>query len=132
MIASKFIDDSFCSNEFYAEIGCISLLSLNSMETCFLMTISFSLYVPDMIYSTYSEGFLNHLFSIMCAKSYVCLSEASLYSNSQLAVYSPILMDENGYRMGGVAIGANKIGVVVPVTSSMKPTMKKYVWNTQI
>ena len=132
MIASKFIDDSFCSNEFYAEIGYVSLLGLNAMEASFLMAISFSLYVPNAVYSTYSEGFLNHLFNLMCSNSYLCWNEQSLYSNSQLAVYSPISMGEDGYRMGGVSIAANKLGVVVPVVSPMKPIIKKYVWNTHM
>lgn len=132
MIASKFIDDSFCSNEFFAEIGFVSLLELNSMEDSFLTSISFSLYVDETVYSTYSKGFLNHLFSSMCPSSYSCWSDDYLYSNSPFAAYSPISMDEDGYRMGGPSIAVKKMDVFVPVVSPMKPTMKKCVWNAHM
>ena len=39
MLASKFFDDTFCSNVFFAEIGLVSLAEVNRMEQVFLSAI---------------------------------------------------------------------------------------------
>lgn len=50
LLASKFIDDKFYSNEYYAKIGGITLEELNKLEIEFLQTINFECFVSKSEY----------------------------------------------------------------------------------
>ena len=56
MLASKFIDDVFCNNAFFAEVGCVTLNEVNQMEEVFLRSISFSLFVTEDVFLRYYSG----------------------------------------------------------------------------
>ena len=56
MLASKFMDDVFCNNAFFAEVGCVTLTEVNQMEEVFLRSISFSLFVTEDVFLRYYSG----------------------------------------------------------------------------
>ena len=54
--ASKFLNDDFFENRYYAEIGGISINEFNFLEIDFMETINYSLYVDKDLYSRYSRA----------------------------------------------------------------------------
>ncbi|CBK24714.2 uncharacterized protein [Blastocystis hominis] len=77
MLASKFNDDAYCSNSFFAEVGCVTLDELNQMEQTFLRCICFSLFVSESLFILYSSSLHQR----------VCTASCSLCS---VSVLSPI------------------------------------------
>ena len=55
MIASKFVDDVFLTNGYYAHIGGIRVEELNRLEAEFLDAICFSLFVTSADYDRYTS-----------------------------------------------------------------------------
>ena len=55
-VASKFLDDSFYPNSFYAQLGGIPLEELNRLEVEFLFSLNFSLHVSPSEYDRYYAG----------------------------------------------------------------------------
>jgi len=53
LIACKFLDDVFYSNEYYARIGGVSVRELNILEVHMLKHIGFNLVVADEEFDTY-------------------------------------------------------------------------------
>jgi len=53
MLASKFFDDLYYNNAYYARVGGISNLEVNNLEIELLRMISFSLYVSPEQYERY-------------------------------------------------------------------------------
>lgn len=53
LLASKYHDDFFYNNAYYAKLGGIAIVEMNSLELAFLRTIEFSLYVSPDLFSTY-------------------------------------------------------------------------------
>ena len=45
VVATKFIDDDYCNNKYYAAVGGINVKELNLLEISFLSYIKFDLYV---------------------------------------------------------------------------------------
>lgn len=60
MIASKFVDDVFLTNEYYAHIGGICAEELNRLEIEFLDAICFSLFVTSGDYGRYNSLLCNY------------------------------------------------------------------------
>ena len=40
-------DDKFAGNDFYAEVGCLDLQELNTLESVFLRKLSWDLLIPE-------------------------------------------------------------------------------------
>jgi hypothetical protein len=60
LLAIKYNEDEYYSNEYYAKVGGISLREMNALETEFLLLINYSLFVDfDLFnkYKTYIENF---------------------------------------------------------------------------
>jgi len=60
MLAAKFFDDFYFSNEYYAKIGGISTREMNMLEIEFLNSINFTLHVEPIIFFQYRERILSH------------------------------------------------------------------------
>lgn len=58
MLAAKFYDDRYYSNEYYARIGGISKKEINQLEIEFLNHVNFTLYVDPIVFFRYREKLL--------------------------------------------------------------------------
>lgn len=56
IVATKYINDFFYSNNHYARIGGVSIEELNALEIEFLNLIKFDLYISDELYQQYYNG----------------------------------------------------------------------------
>jgi len=61
MLAAKFFDDQYFNNAFYAKVGGVPPLEMNSLELEFLFSINFSLHVPADLYEKYNQELYNHV-----------------------------------------------------------------------
>ena len=61
MLASKFFDDVYYNNAYYARVGGISNSEVNNLEMEMLRMISFSLYVAPDQYEKYRHSLYSHL-----------------------------------------------------------------------
>lgn len=61
MLASKFFDDVYYNNAYYARVGGISNSEVNSLEMEMLRMISFSLFVPTEQYERYRGSLYSHV-----------------------------------------------------------------------
>lgn len=57
VVASKFLDDLFYTNNFFANIACIDVNELNNLEICFLVRIRFGLYIRNDLFISYIKPF---------------------------------------------------------------------------
>jgi len=55
-LAAKFYEDFFYPNLFYAQLGGIPLIELNSLEVEFLFGIDFALHVSSDVYAKYEDA----------------------------------------------------------------------------
>ena len=60
IVAIKFNEDNYLSNEYYAKIGGVSKNEINNLEYEFLTLIQFNLFVDDDIFIKYSN-FVNNI-----------------------------------------------------------------------
>ncbi|KAK8809664.1 hypothetical protein WA158_000607 [Blastocystis sp. Blastoise] len=95
MIAAKYFDDFYYSNQHYAKIGGINLNEMNSLELTFLTSVHFSLYVsPNEFLSYYNELFF-HSTRCSCVSKNECAlpriyNMSSEISQFALLTYTPI------------------------------------------
>uniref|UniRef100_A0A7S0EVZ1 Cyclin n=1 Tax=Hanusia phi TaxID=3032 RepID=A0A7S0EVZ1_9CRYP len=70
MVAAKFLDDFYYSNEFWAKIGGVPNVELNTLEIEFLFLTNFELHVARDVYDSYREELLawNHGAPSRCGK----------------------------------------------------------------
>jgi len=61
MLASKFFDDVYYNNAYYARVGGISNIEVNSLEMEMLRMISFSLFVQSDQYERYRCSLYSHM-----------------------------------------------------------------------
>lgn len=109
MVASKFSDDTFCSNAFFAETGLVMLEEMNRMEEVFLSAIHFSLYVDERVFLQYYSSLYRHIhFShcpTCCSASAWCSSLGSelapyfMYPIRSYHFYDPSRWSPNGCRV---------------------------------
>eukprot|EP00326_Haptolina_ericina_P030653 CAMPEP_0181171404 /NCGR_PEP_ID=MMETSP1096-20121128/1889_1 /TAXON_ID=156174 ORGANISM="Chrysochromulina ericina, Strain CCMP281" /NCGR_SAMPLE_ID=MMETSP1096 /ASSEMBLY_ACC=CAM_ASM_000453 /LENGTH=209 /DNA_ID=CAMNT_0023259045 /DNA_START=20 /DNA_END=649 /DNA_ORIENTATION=- len=66
MLASKFFDDVYYNNAYYARVGGISNAEVNSLEMEMLRMISFSLFVEPDVYERYRRSLYAHVQSDDC------------------------------------------------------------------
>lgn len=62
MLAAKFFDDHYYNNAYYAKIGGVPCLEMNSLELEFLFLINFALFVTPTSYSKYYNELCSHAF----------------------------------------------------------------------
>lgn len=55
VVATKFLQDDYYKNCYYAKLGGITTAELNSLEICFLSLISFNLYVSPAAFDKYTS-----------------------------------------------------------------------------
>jgi len=67
MLASKFFDDVYYNNAYYARVGGISNAEVNSLEMEMLRMISFSLFVQPEQYERYRCSLYSHCAEIGCS-----------------------------------------------------------------
>lgn len=53
MIAAKFFDDVYNSNQYYSAIGGVSCKELNRLELEFLYLINFALHIKPVVFEQY-------------------------------------------------------------------------------
>ena len=56
-VASKFFDDLFYTNKFFASVACLDVNELNGLEICFLVRIKFGLYIRKELFLSYVKPF---------------------------------------------------------------------------
>jgi len=83
MLAAKFLDDLFYNNAFYAKLGGVSAIEMNTLEIEFLKLINFSLFVSPEVYNQYSNELLRFAVALEQAPPAVPpFPSTSLISNS--------------------------------------------------
>jgi len=55
MLATKFFDDRYYNNEYYAKVGGITNAEVNLLERDFLQLINFRLYISPLLFFRYRE-----------------------------------------------------------------------------
>lgn len=58
MLATKFFDDRYYNNEYYAKVGGIGNQEINLLERDFLQLINFRLYIAPILFFRYRERLL--------------------------------------------------------------------------
>jgi len=58
MLATKFFDDRYYNNEYYAKVGGITNAEVNLLERDFLQLINFRLYIAPLLFFRYRERLL--------------------------------------------------------------------------
>ena len=61
MLAAKFFDDYFYNNAFYAKLGGVASIEMNSLELEFLQLLNFSLFVSPEVYFKYHAELRNYV-----------------------------------------------------------------------
>lgn len=61
MLAAKFFDDYFYNNAFYAKLGGVASIEMNSLELEFLQLLNFSLFVSPEVYFKYYAELRNYV-----------------------------------------------------------------------
>ena len=61
MLAAKFFDDYFYNNAFYAKLGGVASIEMNSLELEFLQLLNFSLFVSPEVYLKYHAELRNYV-----------------------------------------------------------------------
>ena len=92
MVASKYFDDFYYSNEHYSKIGGVSLKEINSLEVTFLSLIHYSLYVSPDEFSIFYNQIFYHSTRCTCSGSMLpkLYNLASEYSQFALLTYAPV------------------------------------------
>ena len=87
-LAAKYFDDQYFNNAYYARVGGVQTLEMNSLELEFLFLINFTLFVPPTLYHQYYTELVNH------ATSHTCDICETYVSPEKLAIH---LLSNNVY-----------------------------------
>ena len=94
-VASKFLDDSFYPNSFYAQLGGIPLEELIDWRVEFLFSLNFSLHVSPSEYDRYYAGLRLRSHSLFRAEPRMCVclrlvppGESWLFSHERRRMWS--------------------------------------------
>ena len=60
MLATKYFDDCYYNNAYYAKVGGVSSLEMNALELDFLFLINFSLSVSSDLFERYQAELNKH------------------------------------------------------------------------
>jgi len=66
MLAAKFFDDQYFNNSYYAKVGGVPPVEVNSLEVEFLFMMNFTLFVTTDTYKQYYTELCNHASSSAC------------------------------------------------------------------
>jgi len=69
MLAAKFFDDQYFNNAYYAKVGGVPCVEMNSLEVEFLFMTNFTLYVATDTYRQYYTELCNHAQNASCGCS---------------------------------------------------------------
>jgi len=58
MLATKFFDDRYYNNEYYAKVGGITNQEINLLERDFLQLLNFRLHITPLLFFRYREKLL--------------------------------------------------------------------------
>lgn len=61
MLASKFFDDQYFNNAYYAKVGGVPTPEVNNLELEFLFSVNFSLHVATDVFEKYYSELANHM-----------------------------------------------------------------------
>ena len=77
MIATKYQDDEFLTNSFYAKVGGVSLEDLNNFEKYFLNFANYKLFVDQQMFEDYAYKLyqFNEINNIPCFDSTMIKNE---------------------------------------------------------
>ncbi len=67
MLGAKFFDDQYFNNAYYAKVGGVPCIEINSLEVEFLVMTNFSLFVSTDQYTQYYTELHNHVQHSNCA-----------------------------------------------------------------
>lgn len=86
MLAAKFFDDQYFNNAYYAKVGGVPTIEVNSLELEFLFSINFSLHVATDVYERYYFELDSHMQGSAAAGGCGCAAVASAiqYSNDEI------------------------------------------------
>lgn len=59
LVAIKYNEDDYFSNEFYAKVGGIKMIEMNKLEYEFLLLIEFNLFVNEDVFNKYNSYLLS-------------------------------------------------------------------------
>lgn len=60
-MAIKWNDDEYYKNEYYAKVGGITVVDINTLEAEFLQLIDYRLYVDTSVFNSYTEKIIQYL-----------------------------------------------------------------------
>ena len=88
MLSAKFFDDLFYNNAFYAKLGGVSTIEMNSLELEFLQLVNFTLFVTPDVYNKYHSELRNYAGVIDIPNALPCfwknqVTDSTLFSFSQ-------------------------------------------------
>lgn len=66
MLAAKFFDDQYYNNAYYAKVGGVPCVEMNSLEVDFLFMTNFTLFVATDTYRQYYTELCNHAMNSSC------------------------------------------------------------------
>lgn len=61
MVAAKFFDDFYFSNEYFAKVGGITTAEINLLEIEFLNLVNFSLHVEPILFFRYRQKLVSQI-----------------------------------------------------------------------
>jgi len=83
MLAAKFFDDQYFKNKYYAQVGGVPSVEINSLELEFLFSINFSLHVKPEDFAKYEFELRKHV--VTCSGcdcgAYTCVDSTSRACN---------------------------------------------------
>jgi len=89
MLASKFFDDVYYNNAYYARVGGISNIEVNSLEMEMLRMISFSLFVQPEQYERYRCSLYSHMGTATATAAQAALSQVPEAAATQAQAAAP-------------------------------------------
>lgn len=69
VIAIKYLEDIYFSNNYYSKVGGISLKDLNQYEVEFLKMLDFNVYVKPEVYENYMNSIVKQMNELKCGGS---------------------------------------------------------------
>lgn len=79
VVATKFLQDDYYKNCYYAKLGGITTAELNSLEITFLSLIQFNLYISSASYSKYTSELKNYTCVAVAETSPPCAAVQPIY-----------------------------------------------------
>lgn len=78
MTAAKFFDEKFSNNAYFAKVGGVSTIEMNSLEMEFLSMIQYQLHIYPSIYEQYRDELFDENVTTTSEEDNTCSSMSSL------------------------------------------------------